>query len=314
MTRSPLVGALLLCLTVALPAWAQEEAQLELHFLGLETHGESILIRTPADQVILVDAGMPGAGGWIVDYLEARGIERLDLVVLTHLDPDHAGGMGDVLGAFEVERFWESAYPRRGLVSRLLTRALRSNGVEPEPVLRGQRLELDGGVTLEVLSPWEPWAPGSDKNANSVVIRLTYGETRVLLTGDIDRETEERLLESGADLRCDLLKVPHHGSRTSSSQAFLEACAAPVAVICCQPNSPLGHPVRAVLRRLRDVGSTWYRTDRNGTVIARVGTSPGSLQVSVDAGGPDDETRNRVRPLEAARSGWDSLQGDGSDR
>lgn len=284
--RNSLFGLLLL----ALPGSAQE---LEVHFIGLETHGESILVRTPHGRRVLIDAGLPQGGPEVVSYLRERSIAELDLIVSTHDDPDHFGGIPEVLEALPAARFWESPVRANGFRSAFrpaLEQALAQRRVPREEVWRGAKLALEEGLTLEVLAPIPPWftTPRKDApNADSLVIRLTHGRTRLLLMGDATRETERRLLEQGTDLACDVLKVGHHGIDGSTTAELLSAAKPRVAVICCAPGSP-SVPSPAVLARLEAAGAAWYRTDRNGTIVLRSTGDPERLSIEPSRGAADE--------------------------
>lgn len=302
------VLALSLVVALASPALAQA---LELHFIALDTHGESILVRTPQGKSVLIDGGLPQGGPQVAAYLRAQGVTALDLVVATHDDPDHFGGLPLVLEALPARAFWESpsrANGYRRLLRPQLEQALAQRRVARTEVTRGDRLELEPGVLLEVLAPSTPFfttARKDDPNGDSLVLRLTHttpaGSTRVLLTGDATRATEARLLASDDDLRCDLLKVPHHGIDTASTADFLAATRARAAVICCAPGS--GLPDEAVVERLAAAGLRWYRTDRNGTVVVRSTGDPAALAIAPARGAAsDDEVGPRASLGRLARS------------
>ncbi len=288
------VAALLLLLALGSPALAQA---LELHFIALDTHGESILVRTPQGRTVLIDGGLPQGGPQVAAYLRAQGVTSLDLVVATHDDPDHFGGLPLVLEEVPARAFWESpsrAHGYRRLLRAPLEQALAQRRVPRTEVTRGARLELEEGVLLEVLAPSAPFfttARKDDPNGDSLVLRLTHttatGSTRVLLCGDATRATEARLLASGEELRCDLLKVPHHGIDTASTADFLAATHASAAVICCAPGS--GLPDEAVVARLSAAGLGWYRTDANGTVVVRSTGDPAALAFAPARGAASDD-------------------------
>jgi len=298
MVRRTLV---LLLLLLGSSLASADERELRAHFIALNTHGESILIQTPGGKNVLIDAGLPHAAPTVIDYLRAQGVDSIDLLVLTHDDPDHVGGMYAVARAFPIERYWESPLRASSALHDLLLGQLKRDEVSRVAVMRGSRLEIEEGVSLDVLAPWRPWIktplrrPRAD-NPNSVVIRLTCGATRLLLTGDMTAATEERFLEAGVDSACHLLKVGHHGSTTSSTPRFLASTGAEVAVICCEPNSPLGLPRVRVLENLERAGMTWYRTDANGTVVVRT-RGAGDLTVSVARGGANAPEQNQIDVL-----------------
>lgn len=278
-------------LLLVLPAAAQD---LEVHFIALDTHGESILIRTPRGQRILIDGGLPQGGPQVVRYLRDRSIRDLELMIATHDDPDHFGGLPLVLEAMPAARFWESpvrATGIRGEFRPALEQALEQRRVPRNEVWAGAKLEVEEGVLLEVLAPIPPWFTTSRKdrpNDDSLVIRLTHGRTRFLLTGDATKETEARLLEQKVDLGCDVLKVGHHGIDSSSGAGFLAATKARSAVICCAPG--IGAvPSKAVLGRLEAAKIEWYRTDRNGTIVIRSTGDPERLRIEPARGTSDEK-------------------------
>jgi competence protein ComEC len=199
--------------------------------------GDSALIITPEGKSVLIDAGPPQASDEVVAALRKKDVRSLDLAVATHPHADHIGGMRPVIENFGVKNF------------------------------------LDSGVKLEVLNPpgdgrWitEVRRGGSVENANSIVLRLSYGNFSMLFTGDAETETEDLIMESGAPLSAQVLKVGHHGSRHATSAKFLDAVAPEAAVISCGADNRYGHPARQTLDRLRKAGVKIYRTDLNGEI------------------------------------------------
>jgi competence protein ComEC len=149
-------------------------------------------------------------------------------------------------------------------------------------------LDFGDGVRAEVLHPPLPRLAGTEEdiNNNSVVLRLTYGSSSVLLAGDAGCEAEQAIIASGADIRSDVLKVAHHGSRSASGDAWLDAVQPRVAVISVGRGNSFGHPSRIVLDRLSRRHVTVYRTDRNGAVVVRL--SPESFRVDPTQSVPQD--------------------------
>src|SRR5215475_4096588 len=235
--------------------------------------GDSALIITPEGKSVLIDAGPPQAGDEVVAALRKRNISSLDLAVATHPHADHIGGMRQVIENFEVKNFLDSGqiYPSNEY-ERLL-RAIKEKGIKFIEAKKGMTFDLDSGVKLVTLNPqgggeWitKVRAGGSVENANSVVIRLSYGNFSMLFTGDAETETEQLMMKSGEPLRAQVLKVGHHGSRYATSVKFLEAVSPEVAIISCGAGNRYGHPAQVTLERLQQAGAKIYRTDLNGEI------------------------------------------------
>ncbi len=241
---------------------------------------DSIFVRSPAGRTMLVDAGN-GRGDVeqaILPHLRRLGVSSLDYVVLSHPDQDHVGGMPTLLDSLPVSAFVDSVQP--GVTNQTYRRTLQqvqSKGIKAVSARRNQtQLDLGAGITVEVLGPEEPLITTGDspENANAVVLRLTYGSVSALLAADIEPETEERLVAHGGEMRSQILKVAHHGSRESSTPRFLDAVRPEVALISAGAGNPYGHPHRELLQRLERRGVKIYRTDLHGTI-----------EVSVDGSG-----------------------------
>jgi competence protein ComEC len=248
--------------------------------------GDSTLIDFPDGSAWLVDGGGfvgspvdPGRAV-ILPELRARRRSRLDVMILSHPHPDHFLGLESVLGAVEVGEFWDTG---QGLAqgagpayARLLA-TLRRRGVpvRTAPELCGERRV--GGVRVHVLSPCPGFRGELGANDNSFVIRLSLGERAFLLTGDAEHEAEETLLSRGVPLRADFLKVGHHGSRTSSTPAFLDAVRPRVATMGTGVRNRFGHPHAPTLEKLSARNVAALRTDRHGAV--RLETDGASLAV-----------------------------------
>jgi competence protein ComEC len=259
----------------------RESGSLVVTFLDVG-QGDAILIESPAGQRILVDGG-PSAPvlSQALSRAGAFASSRIDLVVLTHAQDDHVTGL-----IAAIERFEIGAVLVPPLEGQTATNAAFRALVEKRaiPVLHahaGSVIDLGRGAAIEVLWPAEEPLLGTadDLNNNSIVLRLVYGSVSVLLTGDIAGPAEEALGRAG-ELRATLLKVPHHGSDSSSTPAFLNAVAPAVAVVSAGAGNSFGHPSPTTLLRL--AGIPVYRTDRNGNV--RVETDGFRMKVSVERG------------------------------
>jgi competence protein ComEC len=231
--------------------------------------GDALLLRAPG-ATVLVDTGDPASD--VVRLLRREGVERLDLLVVTHAHLDHVGGAPDVLAALPVDVVWMHRVPdgldvvaeHHATLREAERRGIPIRGPPPGAVVR------IGALTIEVLGP-PPGRPydwtRSELNNHSIVIRASVeGAGSVLLAGDTEREAHADLLAQWRDrLRADVLVVPHHGSRTSDP-AFLAAIGAHTAIISVGRGNRHGHPHPEVLRLLEDAGMRVHRTDRDGTV------------------------------------------------
>ncbi|MGH9752808.1 MAG: ComEC/Rec2 family competence protein, partial [Blastocatellia bacterium] len=235
--------------------------------------GDSSLIITPEGKSVLIDAGPPQAGDEVVAALQKKNIKSLDLAVATHPHADHIGGMRAVLENVEVKNFLDSGQSFASNEYERLLRAIKEKRVRFIEAKKGMTFDLDSGVKLEALNPrgdgqWitKVRSGGSVENANSVVLRLSYGNFSMLFTGDAEFETEQLMMKSSAPLRAQVLKVGHHGSRHATSGRFLEAVAPEAAVISCGATNRYGHPAQQTLERLQKAGVKIYRTDLNGEI------------------------------------------------
>ena len=263
------VGALL-AIVVTLSAWpwlAPTERRLRVTFLDVG-QGDAALIELPDGPRLLVDGGPGGARRFdvgervLAPFLWNRPLARLDVVALSHWDIDHSGGLAAVLTRFRVGEFWESGRAPAGAPDTVA--ALARARVPRRALEAGQRVRL-GSAVLTVLGP----GPGPPLAANddSLVLRLDWRGLSLLLTGDLGPRGEALLLERAGPLRAATLKVAHHGSRSSSGDALLDAVQPRLAVISVGARNPFRHPSPEVLARLEAAGARVYRTDRDGAVI-----------------------------------------------
>ena len=189
---------------------------LTVHFIDV-AHADGMLIECNG-HFALVDAGMADTSDRVVNYLASRGVEKLDLVVGTHPHADHIGGMPDVLANYPVDNVWFSAIPYTNYTVTNFLNSVRWRGKQVVRPANGTTFDL-GGATITVLGPIRD--NHEDVNDISLVLMVQYGDVRFLLTGDMESIAEKELVESGADLKADVLKVGHHGSYSSTSYIFL---------------------------------------------------------------------------------------------
>jgi competence protein ComEC len=265
--------ALLCALGAAGAAAARLSSTLSITFLSVG-QGDAALVRFPGGRAMLVDAGGDLFGGGagrdpgslrVLPALAQLGVRRLDWAVLTHPHPDHGGGLLSVLQLIPVGELWTTGEPGPGALGDRVRALALSRGARLVEPTAGQSMDV-GGVRVEVLHP-RRWDPARDANDNSLVLRLVHGQVAVLLAGDIEALAEAELAHSGAPLQATLLKAPHHGSRTSSTDALLRRVRPGAVVFCVGSRNPFGFPHPDVVERYRAACCRMLRTDQ-GAVTA----------------------------------------------
>ncbi len=288
-----------------------EGPALEAHFMNIG-QGDAILLRSPAGKTVLIDTGPPGADDVLRGYLDGLGVDRIDLMVNTHPHSDHIGNTRELLSWMPVGRIFDSGFAHPTATYEKLLEAIEARRVPLRIVRGGQVVNLDEGIRLEVLGPADPLIDKSrsDANANSVIIRVDYGEVSFLLTGDAEEETEDRLLAGDpAKLRATVLKVAHHGSKHATHQRFLDAVSPALAVISCSADNTYGHPAPETMQRLKKKGVPALVTSKLGHVI--VATDGRQLTVNHDHALPRRTGDARLDLNSATRSHLEALPGIG---
>lgn len=225
------------------------------------------------EKTLLIDGGEYES--WEEDiqpFMLENGYKSFDNVMVSHYHSDHGGGVHELTELGKAKRLIMPDTPDPGSLKDRLIRIAKRNGTEIVPVTSGTDIGFEHPeVRLEVLFPDRGIYKNEDINLNndSIILRLDYFDTSFLFTGDLESDAEAVLLNSGK-LDADVLKVGHHGSRTSTSQAFLEAVDPDYAVIEVGENNSYGHPHDSVTKRLRNYGAMIYRTDRNGDILFEV--------------------------------------------
>ena len=235
--------------------------ELKVHFLDVG-QGDSIFIELPDNKTMLIDASEKEYADRITTYIYSCWYNSLDYVVATHPHSDHIGGMADVIGSFSVGNVILSPATHTTKTYTNMLTAIDNSGAKVTLGTVGTEVFSDGNLSAVVIAPvTEDY---SDLNNSSVMIMLTYGEKKFLLTGDAEEE-EERTVT--ADVKCDVLKVGHHGSSTSTSGAFLTAASPEYAVISCGAGNSYGHPHTETIDKLKKAGVNIYRTDLQGDIV-----------------------------------------------
>ncbi|WP_311174128.1 lamin tail domain-containing protein [Halobellus ordinarius] len=244
----------------------------ELHFINV---GQSVstLIVSPSGETMLVDTGhYRDDGEYVLQYLQAHGIDRIDHLVVSHNDADHIGGNAAIIEYYETSADGIGAVYDPGIAASTQTYAAYLDAVEAHDVTlyetrEGDRIAFEG-VDVQVLGPPEPYLENEARNENSIVLKLTHGQTSFLLSGDAEDDQEAYLVEQyGSQLDSTVLKAGHHGASSSSSGRFLDAVAPAAVVISSGYDNQYDHPTPEVLQRLADRSLPAYWTGTHGDIV-----------------------------------------------
>lgn len=244
----------------------EKDSTLELHFLDIG-QGDSTLIVCDGE-AMLIDAGKNDQGTEIQSYLESKGITKLKYAIGTHPDSDHIGGLDVILYKFGAEKVLMPNYSKNTKTYDDVVQIIENQHLKRLQPDVGEVYQL-GSAEFTVVGPAKDGDYGSNANDYSIAILLTHGENRFLLTGDAEEDAEADMLESGINLKADVYKAAHHGSKTANTEEFLEEVDPAYAVISCGEGNSYGHPHAEVLNRFRSMGIQVFRTDEQGTVVLK---------------------------------------------
>ena len=266
------------------------EAPFEMHFIDV---GQALSVLVECDgQYMLYDGGNVDDGSLIVSYLQSQGVEQLEYVFCSHAHEDHVGGLAAALAYFPAYHVYSPVTEASTKCFKDFVKYTQQQGLQVEVPAVGTTWPL-GGATVTMVGPVAQY---SDTNDTSIVLRIEYGSTSFLLTGDMEKTAETDLVNSGVNLRADVLQVGHHGSSTSTGYLFLNSVLPEMAVISCGVNNKYGHPHEETLSILRDAGVDVYRTDLQGTIT--IGSDGQNYTVGTEHFVPDSQ----LNPTDPAAS------------
>lgn len=273
---------------------------LSVHVINVG-QGASTLLVGPSGETMLIDTGdYIDEGEYVLSYLQRLGIERIDYLITTHADADHIGGHAAVIEYYETEANDIGAIYDPGIAAGTQTYeeyldAVERHNVSLYETRAGDSIPFLSGENVQVLGPPEPYLDDRDPNENSLALRITFGRTSFLFPGDVEHSGEQYLIDHyGEALDSTVLTVPHHGSNSSSSAAFLDAASPSVASISSAYDSPYGHPHEGTLQRLaeRSIPTYWTATHGSTTFVSNGETVTAKTQRAA----PTDPMRLRDAP------------------
>ena len=244
------------------PSDIPENSNFEVHFIDVG-QAESALIECDGE-TMMIDGGNVADSNVVAAYLKKEDVTELNYVVCSHAHEDHVGGLSGALSVTKADNIYAPKTETNTKAYKNFKKKAEEQNVEIKHPNIGDEIQL-GSSTVEFLGPVDE--NGKDLNSTSIVLKITYGNTSFLFTGDAESDEEEEILNSGADLKSTVLKVGHHGSRTSTSYPFLREVMPQYAVISVEKGNSYGHPNEETLSKLSDAGVEVYRTDESGDIV-----------------------------------------------
>ncbi|MDP4177483.1 MAG: ComEC/Rec2 family competence protein [Bacillota bacterium] len=242
-----------------------ESNKLVVHYIDVG-QGDCELIQIN-NKNLLIDAGTTESTNTVIDYLKKQGITKLDYVIATHPHEDHIGGMAKVIKTFDIGSFYAPAITTNTKTFENMVSALKKKNMKIQTAKSDVSLDLGINTECKFLAPVSKKYADNDLNLYSAVVKITYGTTKFLFTGDAQKLNEKEMTDKNFDVSADVLKVGHHGSHTSTSTEFLNKVSPKIAIISCGVNNDYGHPHKETLDSLKKAKCTIYRTDKDGTII-----------------------------------------------
>ncbi len=246
---------------------AAGDGEVAVHFIDVG-QGDCAFVAA-GDTRVLIDCGMGEYSSRVISYISSLGIRRIDYVIATHPHDDHIGGMADILEEFAVGKIImpqvpDYMIPMGDYIEDMLS-VIERKGIQAEYSRTGTIIPLENGAEIQLVGPVHN--DYSSLNNFSIACRLSYGMRSFLFTGDIERAAESDIINSGEYIRSDVLKIPHHGSASSSTPSFLGEVSPEYAVISVGEDNPYGHPRPEIVERLVDLGCTILTTMEYGNIV-----------------------------------------------
>lgn len=241
------------------------DGEIVVHFIDVG-QGDAELIMTSDGKTVLIDSGTPESRTVLTGYLKEQGVKKIDYFVLTHPHADHIGGAAAVLDAFDVVNVIMTDVPTTISTYKKVLQKIDEKDCGVIFAEAGKEYSL-GEAKITILGPVSDYS--DDLNNASIVLRLTYGRTAFMFTGDAEKKAEQDMLTKfpASYFRADVLKLGHHGSSNSTSDGWFFAVSPEYAVISCGRNNDYGHPHREILSLLKKNGTTYFRTDTDGSIV-----------------------------------------------
>lgn len=274
-----------------------EGGSLQVHFIDVGQADAALVICD--GHYMLIDGGNAEDSDLVYSYLEHHGAKNLDYMVASHAHEDHIGGLSGALNYAKVDTALCPVMEYSSKVFQNMVKYLEQQGKSLTVPAPGDKFDL-GSARVEILGPVQEY---DDTNNTSIVLRIDYGETSFLFTGDMETGAEKDLLESGADVRATVLKAGHHGSDTSTGYQFLREVSPRYTVISVGEGNKYGHPSDEVLSRFRDAGTEVYRTDMQGHVIAESDGKTVTFRTEKEADTATNPTGNSTLQMYVGNSG-----------
>lgn len=241
---------------------SQSEGGLSVHIIDVG-QGDGIFVELPDGTTLLIDAGEKQYGQTVIDYITARGYNRIDYLVGTHPHSDHIGGLEQVIRSFDIGTVYMPKKSHTTSTYLNLLQTIADKGLSIQTAKAGKTIAEGGDFSVDILSPVDE-DYGDELNLYSVVIKITYGSQRFLFLGDAETENEEQM----SDVQAEFVKVGHHGSATSSDSEFVRRVGAKYAVVSVGAGNSYGLPKDKILQRWQESGAAIYRTDESGSIVA----------------------------------------------
>lgn len=244
---------------------SKESLKLELHFIDVD-QGDSTLIITPAKSAILIDSGTENQSEKIIKYLNKNNIKKIDLLIATHSDSDHIGSMDKIIKNFKIENFTMPNYFDKNNDFMEIINICRKKNLNILKAHKNMSFKFDNQISIKFLNPDND---ESNSNNSSIVSLLTFKNNSFLFLGDIDSKEELQLLNKYPNLKTDLLKIAHHGSKNSFNDYFYNYIQFKIALISCGYNNKYNHPHKIVLNSLKSLNKYILRTDLQGDIVLK---------------------------------------------